>query len=147
MASYSNKNIYVSEIADLTFFQGDTVTIPFIFYDGDNEPIDLHRVDVYWYLCPYGRYKTPALILSDKQLDAMGIPKIVINDAQPNLCYVNLSFEDTKKLNYVKYTHQPVIVLKNSRGTRRYIRAEGNIIFKPYIEDFKMQSEINLLRY
>ena len=129
-------NIYVSQIVDLTFFQGDTITIPFLFVDGDNEPIDLRNVDVYWYLCPYGRYKTPALILDSKTKDEFGNTKIVINASQPNLCYVNLSYVDTKKLNYVKYTHQPVLVLKNSRGTRRYIRAEGNIIFKPYIEDF-----------
>lgn len=136
LPQYSGGHIYVSQIEDLVFFQGDTITIPFIFFDGDNNPIDLRKVDVYWYCCPYGRYKTPTLILSDKQVDSLGTHKIIINESQPNLCYVNLSYEDTKKMNYVKYTHQPVIVLKNSRGTRRYIRAEGNIIFKPYIEDF-----------
>ena len=134
--SYTDPNVYVSQIDDLTFFQGDTVTIPFEFYDGENTPIDLHLVDVYWYCCPYGRYKTPALILSDKQKDDLGVGKITIDELEPNICYVNLSYEDTRKLNYIKYTHQPVIVLKNSRGTRRYIRAEGNIIFKPYITDF-----------
>lgn len=92
--SYSTVDIYVSQIIDLTFFQGDTITIPFIFFDGQNNPIDLRRVDVYWYCCPYGQYKTPALILSDKQKDSLGTPKIVINEAQPNLCYVNLSYED-----------------------------------------------------
>lgn len=132
----TSANAYITKIEDLEFFQGDTVTIPFEFYDRNGNPIDLTKVDVYWYLCPYGRYKTPALILDSVTLDTSGVPKITINESQPNLCYVNLSFEETKILNYVKYTHQPVLVLRNSRGTRRYIRAEGNIIFRPYIEDF-----------
>lgn len=130
------QNIYITKIQDLEFFQGDTVTIPFQFVDGGNNPIDLRKVDVFWYCCPYGRYKTPTLILDSITIDSDGIPKIIISDLQPSICYVNLSFEDTQKLNYVKYTHQPVLVLKNSRGTRRYIRAEGNIIFRPHIEDF-----------
>ena len=50
-------------------------------------------------------------------------------------------------MTYVKYTQQPVIVLTNSRGTRRYIRAEGNIIFKPMIEDKKLNSDMNLFRF
>lgn len=133
MATMQGSSVYVQKIDDITFFQGDTVTIPFAFYDGDNEPIDLRKVDVYWFLCPYGRYRTPALVLSDKKKDEMGVAEIVINEAEPNLCYVNLSYEKTQKLEYIKYTHQPVLVLKNSRGTRRFIRAEGNLIFKPYI--------------
>lgn len=135
MEMITERGIYVSKIVDLEFFQGDTVTIPFEFFDGNNDPIDLRRVDVYWYLCPYGRYNVPSLILSDKVKDSQGVSEIVINEAQPNLCYVHLSYEQTQKLNFIKYTHQPVIILKNSNGTRRYIRAEGNIIFKPYIKD------------
>lgn len=50
-------------------------------------------------------------------------------------------------MTYVKYTQQPVIVLTNSRGTRRYIRAEGNIIFKPMIEDIKLNNEMELMRF
>lgn len=135
MSTYQGSNKYVQQLDDLTFFQGDTITIPFEFYDGENNPIDLNQVDVYWYLCPYGKYDTPSLILSEKDLDSSGIPKITIDELQDNLCYVNLSQEDTGGLEYGKYTHQPVIIFKNSRGTRRYIRAEGNIIFKHQIKE------------
>lgn len=137
--SYNTKlgtNFYVQKLQDLVFFSGDTITIPFVWYDGDMEPIDLRRVDVYWYLCPYGQYKSPAIILSDKKKDSMGVAEIVVNEGTPNLCYVNLSYELTKQLNYIKYSYQPVLVLKNSRGTRRYIRAEGDVIFRNYIHDF-----------
>lgn len=135
MSSYLEENAYVKQIDDLTFFQGDTVTIPFEFYDGENNPIDLSFVDIYWYLCPFGQYRTPVLILSSKDLDSSGVPKITIDETQPNLCFVNLSQDDTGNLDYIKYTHQPILIFKNSRGTRRYIRAEGNIIFKPQIRE------------
>lgn len=135
MSSYLEENAYVKQIDDLTFFQGDTVTIPFEFYDGENNPIDLSFVDIYWYLCPFGQYRTPVLILSSKDLDSSGVPKITIDETQPNLCFVNLSQDDTGNLDYIKYTHQPILIFKNSRGTRRYIRAEGNIIFKPQIKE------------
>ena len=110
-------------------------------------PIDLTTVTVYWYLCPYGKPKSPVLVLDSKTKNEKGETKIVINEGEKNLCYVNLSVEDTKNMTYVKYTQQPVIVLTNSRGTRRYIRAEGNIIFKPMIEDKKLNSDMNLFRF
>ena len=140
-------NDYVLKIPDMTFFQGDTIVIPFEFYDGQNQPIDLTTVTVYWYLCPYGKPKSPVLILDSRTQDEKGETKIVINEGEKNLCYVNLSVEDTKNMTYVKYTQQPVIVLTNSRGTRRYIRAEGNIIFKPMIEDKKLNSDMDLFRF
>ena len=145
MASLDNE--YVMQIPDMTFFQGDTIIIPFEFYDGQNTPIDLTRVTVYWYLCPYGKPKSPVLVLDSVTKDAKGETKIVINEGTPNVCYVNLSVEDTKSMTYVKYTQQPVVVLTNSRGTRRYIRAEGNIIFKPMIEDIKLNTEMQLMRF
>lgn len=135
MDSYIEPSDYVSQIDDLTFFQGDTVTIPFEFYDGENNPIDLSLVDIYWFLCPYGKYRNPVLILSSKDLDSGGVPKITIDETEPNKCFVNLSQEDTGSLDYIKYTHQPILIFKNSRGSRRYIRAEGNIIFKPQIRE------------
>lgn len=138
---------YVMQIPDMTFFQGDTIVIPFEFYDGLNNPIDLRRVTVYWYCCPYGKTKSPELILDSVTKDVKGETKIVINERVPNLCYVNLTVEETKKMTSVKYTQQPVIVLTNSRGTRRYIRAEGNIIFKPMIEDIALNKEMELMRF
>lgn len=140
-------NDYVLKIPDMTFFQGDTITIPFEFYDGQGQPIDLTTVSVYWYLCPYGKPKSPTLVLDSRTQDEKGETKIVINEGEKNVCYVNLSVEDTKNMTYVKYTQQPVIVLTNSRGTRRYIRAEGNIIFKPMIEDKKLNSDMDLFRF
>lgn len=145
MASLNNE--YVMQIPDMTFFQGDTIIIPFEFYDGQNSPIDLTRTTVYWYCCPYGKPKSPVLMLDSKTKNEKGETKIVINERTPNVCYVNLSVEDTKNMTYVKYTQQPVIVLTNSRGTRRYIRAEGNIIFKPMIEDLKLNNEMELMRF
>lgn len=145
MASLENE--YVMQIPDMTFFQGDTVTIPFEFYDGQNTPIDLTNVTVYWYCCPYGKPNSPTLVLDSVTKNALGETKIVINERTPNLCYVNLSAEDTKNMTYVKYTQQPVIVLTNSRGTRRYIRAEGNIIFKPMIKDSKLNDEMELMNF
>ena len=130
-------NVYVTKIDNLEFFQGDTVTIPFEFVDGDGNPIDLRYVDVYWYLCPYGQYRSPALVMNNKTMDDAGNPQIEIDDIQHNICYVHLSYLDTRKLDYIKYSHQPVLILKNSLGTRRYIRAEGDIIFKPYIRDLQ----------
>ena len=140
-------NDYVLKIPDMTFFQGDTIVIPFEFYDGQGQPIDLTTVSVYWYLCPYGKPKSPTLVLDSRTQDEKGETKIVINEGEKNVCYVNLSVEDTKNMTYVKYTQQPVIVLTYSRGTRRYIRAEGNIIFKPMIKDKKLNSDMDLFRF
>lgn len=137
------ENFYVQKIEDLTFFQGDTVTIPFAWYDGYNNPIDLSNVDIYWYLCPYGKYNMPVITLSESDLDSSGVPKITIDETEPNLCFIHLTEEDTGQLDYIKYTQQPVLVFKNSRGTRKYLRAEGNIIFKPEIkEDDEIQTLI-----
>lgn len=135
MAS-SLANEYVMQIPDMVFFQGDTISIPFAFYDGQNDPIDLRLTEVYWYCAPYGKPKSPTLILNSVDIQENGEPKIVINEGTPNVCYVNLNVEDTKQMTYIKYTQQPVVVLKNNRGTRKYIRAEGNILFKPMISDF-----------
>lgn len=127
---------YVTKLPDLEFFQGDTVTIPFEFYDGENNPIDLTEVSVYWYCCPYGRYSSPAIILNSVDINKYGYKDIIINERQKNICYVNLNQEITKDMRYVKYTHQPVVVLNKGTVVEKYIRAEGNIIFKPMIKSF-----------
>ena len=140
-------NDYVLKIPDMTFFQGDTITIPFEFYDGVGRPIDLTSLDVYWYLCPYGKPKSPVLILDNKTPNENGEIKIVINERIKNLCYVNLSVDDTKNMNYVKYTHQPVIVVNTKTGLKRFIRAEGNITFKPMINSNSINNDASLLRF
>lgn len=129
-------NEYVTHLDDLEFFQGDTVTIPFEFYDGENNPIDLTMVKVYWYLCPYGRFNSPAVVLDSFTLNSEGLTDIIINQKNKNVCYVNLNQEITKNLNYIKYTQQPVVVLTRGSIIEKYIRAEGNIIFKPAIKNF-----------
>ena len=85
----------------------------------------------------------PVITLSESDLDSSGVPKITIDETEPNLCFIHLTEEDTGQLDYIKYTLQPVLVFKNSRGTRKYLRAEGNIIFKPEIkEDDEIQTLI-----
>lgn len=139
-------NDYVLKIPDMTFFQGDTITIPFEFYDGNGMPIDLNSLDIYWYLCPYGKPKSPVLILDNKTPNKEGEIKIIVNERIKNLCYVNLSIEDTKNMNYVKYTHQPVLVVNTKTGLKRFIRAEGTIIFKPMINPDNISTN-ELLKY
>lgn len=133
----ANDYLYIQQIDDLQFFQGDTVTIPFSFVNGNNQPIDLRYYEVWWYLCPYGRYKSPTLVLNSVDLNEFGIPEIIIDDGTPNICYVNLDDSLTKELDYVKYTHQPVVVLRRNNKVEKYLRAEGNILFKPEIRDFE----------
>lgn len=136
MVKYDD-NIYVEQLPDLEFFQGDTVTIPFRFVNGLNEPIDLRFTTVYWRLCPYGRYNSPVLILDSVTPGATGEKNIVINETDPSICYVNLETDMTKQMVNIKYTHQPIISLtKPGPIYEEYIRAEGNIIFKPRIKTF-----------
>jgi hypothetical protein len=146
MASLTNE--YVNKIDDMSFFQGDTITIPFTFYDGQGDPIDLTRVTIYWRLCPYGKPKSPALILDSVTKGANGIPKIIINESgDKNTCYVNLTVDDTRDLTYYKYTQQPIIELSTENGTVEYIRAEGDVIFKPMIESTDSSQSEDLFRY
>ena len=48
---------------------------------------------------------------------------------------------------YVKYTHQPVIVINTKTGLKRFIRAEGNITFKPMINSNSINNDASLLRF
>lgn len=134
--SVSVQEGYVTKMPDLTFFAGDTITIPFEFVDTEFNPIDLSNIEIVWYLCPYGRYTMPELIIKDSDIDNRGNRKIIVSGTGRNIANVNLSFEDTRILDQVKYSHQPVLIHENARGRREYLRAEGNIIFRPRIRDF-----------
>ena len=132
MAEYTSKSIYVTQLEDLEFFQGDTVTIPFVFVDQDGDTIPLKESDsVRWYLCPFGQYRQPVIILDSKSDD----DAITVDD-ETNIVYVHLSEGVTKNLTYGKYTQQPVLVYNTAGKLHKYIRAEGNIIFKQNIHDF-----------
>lgn len=130
--SECSKSDYVTQIQDLEFFQGDTVSIPFMFVDVDGEPIPIRSSDsVKWYLCPFGQYKQPVIILDSKSGDG----KIVI-DRNTNIVYINLDEKLTKNLTYGKYVQQPVLFYDINGTLTRFQRAEGNIIFKQKINDF-----------
>lgn len=119
------KNGYVTQIPDLEFFQGDTLSIPFGFYYDDAylEPIDLTGCSVEWRLCPYGQYEYVALT-----------KKAIISPDKTHYCIVDLSIDDTRDLDYIKYSHQIVVLFTDLKGrVREYLRAEGDIIFRPRI--------------
>lgn len=127
-------NEFVTKLSNLEFFQGDTIVIPFEFYDGKNNPIDLRYVKIEWKLCPFGQYETPVLILSNENTAPNGEKEIVVREVEPyNICYVNIPSEYTENLTDIKYTQQPSLVLERDGYTEYYIRAEGDILLKPMI--------------
>lgn len=132
MSDINSNSIYVTQLQDLEFFQGDTVSIPFLFTDSDGDPIPLKPSDsVKWYLCPFGQYRQPVIILDSNSDDG----KLII-DKDTNVVYVNLDEQITKNLTYGKYIQQPVLFYDSGGNTNRYLRAEGNIIFKQKIHEF-----------
>ena len=59
---------YSQQIDDITFFQGDTITIPFQFIDFDGDVVTLRKTSksqtyVKWLLCPFGQYQNPLIEL------------------------------------------------------------------------------------
>lgn len=136
MVKYDD-NIYVEQLPTLEFFQGDTVTIPFKFVNSLQEPIDLRFREVYWRLCPFGRHNSPILILDNITPTSTGETNIVVNQSDPSVCYVNLETDMTKYITPMKYTQQPIVsITKPGPIYEEYIRAQGNIIFKPRIKKF-----------
>lgn len=119
-------NGYVYQIPDMEFFAGDTISIPFGFYydDAYRDPINITACDVEWRLCPYGQYEYPALTKT-----------AVVSRDKFWYCLVNLSYEDTKDLDYIKYSHQIAVIYTDLKGNQReFLRAEGDIIFRPRIK-------------
>lgn len=130
--SCSNEFVsYVTKIADIEFFQGDTVVLPFRFMDGNNRVIPIMASDYFvWYLCPYGNYDMPVL-----QLDSRTDTDNIWYDTALNVYYVKITNEQTKYLDYGKYVQQPVLFAKSGSGVERFQRAEGTIILKRKIGD------------
>lgn len=123
---------YVNTIDDMEFFQGDTVTIPFKFLDSNGDVIDLTGGDTMkWYLCPFGQFQAPAIVLSSENPDEIFVDPIT------SVAYVKLNDSITGDLTYGKYVQQPVLYHNLGTGnTERYLRAQGNVLFKYKIRDF-----------
>lgn len=121
---------YVNTIDDMEFFQGDTVTIPFKFLDSDGDVIDLTGGDIMkWYLCPFGQFQAPVLELSSENPDDIWV------DPVTSIAYVKLDDEKTGSLTYGKYVQQPVLFHNVGNSMKRYLRAQGNILFKYKIRE------------
>lgn len=122
---------YVSKIADIEFFQGDTIVLPFKFLDSDGNVIPVRQSDYFcWYLCPYGQYDMPVLVL-DSRTDTENIWR----DTSLNIYYVKITINQTRYLDYGKYTHQPVLFANSGEAVERFQRAEGTIILKRKIAE------------
>lgn len=132
MSSCSNLTAsYVSKIEDIEFFQGDTIVLPFQFLDSDGKVIAIRPSDYFvWYLCPYGNYDMPVLVL-DSRTDTDNIWR----DTNLNVYYVKITNEQTKYLDYGKYTHQPVLFASSGTGVERFQRAEGTILLNRKIAE------------
>lgn len=123
---------YVSKIQDIEFFQGDTIVLPFKFIDSEGATLTIQPNDYFvWYLCPYGNYDMPVLIL-DSRYDTDNVWR----DTSLNVYYVRITNEQTKYLDYGKYVHQPVLFANSGSGMERFQRAEGTILLKRKIAEF-----------
>jgi hypothetical protein len=101
---------YVTQIPDIEFISGDTITIPFKFTDANGTVIQSYTL--VWKLCPYNDTKNTVIT---KTLTVTGGSANVV-----------LSSEDTKKLKG-KYVQQPVLRYTSGGTTTDYIRAYGYI--------------------
>ena len=84
---------YSQQIDDITFFQGDTITIPFQFIDFDGDVVTLRKTPksqtyVKWLLCPFGQYQNPLIELKS---DSVNSPSgDVYIDDETNIVYVHI---------------------------------------------------------
>jgi len=122
-----NENTYVGVIPSMEYFREDTINIHFRFWyppDGNGElkPIDLtHDIKPMWYLCPYNQFQNPVV---EKQM--------LVSAVNKNMATVRLTSKDTQYLDFIKYTHQPVLETLEDNPSK-FIRAEGSIMFNPHI--------------
>lgn len=137
----SQFKVFVQQIDDIEFFQGDTVTIPIQFIDYNEHEILLVKSDtdtttVEWRLCPYGQPQNPLLQLESTQDNAK--TDDVYIDPDTNVVYVNLSDENTKSLIYGKYMQQIILHYDFGDGSPRkdFLRAQGFVLFKEKIQDY-----------
>ena len=116
-------SILAQHLEDCECIQGDTMTLTYEFFDGEENPLDLRRTKMYVAFCPYGQYKSPVLIKEG-----------IVSSGSPNTCVVNLSKTDTIHLKDIKYNQQPVIVVNaDEPDEREYRRAQGDLIMYPAI--------------
>lgn len=137
----SQFKVFVQQIDDIEFFQGDTVTIPIQFIDYNEHEIPLVKSNtdattVEWRLCPYGQPQNPLLQLESTQDNAK--TDDVYIDPDTNVVYVNLSDENTKSLIYGKYMQQIILHYDFGDGSPRkdFLRAQGFVLFKEKIQDY-----------
>lgn len=132
---------YSQTIDDITFFQGDTITIPFQFVDFDGDVITLRKSTnsntyVKWLLCPYGQYQNPLLDL--KSTTTNNPNDDVFIDDETNIAYVHIDDSKTQNLIYGKYVQQIILYydFENGNPPKEFRRAQGFVIFKQKIPDF-----------
>lgn len=133
--------MYFQQIDDITFFQGDTVIIPFQFIDANEHEIPLvksipNKTSVEWRLCPYGQAQNPIIQLESTANNAK--TDDVYIDPDTNVAYINLDDDKTKNLIYGKYMQQIILHYDFGDGSPRrdFLRAQGFVLFKEKIQDY-----------
>ena len=127
---------YVNTIENIEFFQGDTVVLPFKFVDSDCRVIKIMPTDYFvWYLCPYGNYDMPVIVL-DSRTDT----DYIWYDTSKNVYYVKITDKLTRYLDYGKYVQQPVLFANSGSGVERFQRAEGTILLKRKIAELNYET-------
>ncbi|MEG2916072.1 MAG: hypothetical protein RR806_05660 [Oscillospiraceae bacterium] len=119
----SYDNSYVTSFPDHTFYKGDTISIPFSFFYSDNSPIDLRRVEVRFYLFPYGQPEMKVMF-GDKDYK-LAVP----SGSKINECTVIFYPSETQQIEFTKYTYIPRLFFNDGSG-RQYIRGEGHITYR-----------------
>jgi hypothetical protein len=133
---------YSQQIDDITFFQGDTITIPFQFIDFDGDVVTLRKTPksqtyVKWLLCPFGQYQNPLIELKS---DSVNSPSgDVYIDDETNIVYVHIDDSKTQKLIHGKYVQQIILYydFENGNPQKEFRRAQGFVIFNEKIRDYE----------
>ena len=89
----------LNNMSEINFVAGTTYTLEFIFYDEDENPLNISDTDCTWNLAPFG---TDYSILTK-----------TVNMINTNSFEIVLASIDTRDLSNGKYTHQPTIVFSN----------------------------------
>ena len=133
---------YSQQIDDITFFQGDTITIPFQFIDFDGDVVTLRKTPksqtyVKWHLYPFDQYQNPLIKLKS---DSVNSPSgDVYIDDETNIVYVHIDDSKTQKLIHGKYVQQIILYydFENGNPQKEFRRAQGFVIFNEKIRDYE----------